>query len=165
MRLNCKMRVPWTAPRDSPAGFETLDVYAGRTDASSGSPIEAAIARWTGSERAPREASAKLHHLRFNKRSTPLVPTVEFRKGTVVTFGPHASAASLEPLSGEQPEQLVEALRNEPPALVARARPTALSQSDRLDDHSACQELEPVREPRTALQSRATPTEGGVSNA
>lgn len=127
--LNAERQIEWAKPTGCPAGFETLEVYAGRSDAAGGSAIELAYAKWLNSERVSRDALAKLHQLRVNKRATPVVLAVELGDGTVVTFGPNASAAPLEPLSAEQAQRLFQAVLDEPTALMARARLAALSQA------------------------------------
>jgi hypothetical protein len=129
MELKAERRIEWAKPTGCPAGFETEEVYAGRSDAAGGSPIELAYARWLSTERVSREALVKLHQLRVNKRATPVVLAVELPDGLVITFGPNASAAPLEPLAAEQAQRLFQAVLDEPTALMARARLAALSQA------------------------------------
>jgi hypothetical protein len=128
LELRSERKVDWVVASGCPKGFEPRQVYAGR-DEGGGSPIEVAVARWQGPERVTREAMAKLHALRVNKRATSVVLAVELDNGTVITFGPNASAAPLEPLEFEQAQRLFQAVLDEPNALLARTRLAALSQA------------------------------------
>lgn len=128
LQLRAEQQVDWATPTGCPKGFETRRVYAGRAEAG-GSPIEIAIANWTGRDKVTREALAKLHTLRVNRRAASVVLAVELDNGTVIIFGPNPSAAPLEPLSTEQAQRLFQAVLDEPTALMARARLAAHSQA------------------------------------
>ncbi len=126
--LRAERKIDWVAPPGCPKGFEPRQVYAGRAEVG-GTPIEVAVAKWAGPDRVTREAMAKLHGLRVNKRAASVVLAVEVDNGTVITFGPNAAAAPLDPLALEQAQRLFQAVLDEPTALMARARLAALSQA------------------------------------
>jgi hypothetical protein len=126
--LRAERKIDWSAPPGCPKGFEPRQVYAGRAEVG-GTPIEVAVAKWTGPDRVTRESMAKLHALRVNKRAASVVLAVEVDNGTVITFGPNAAAAPLDPLALEQAQRLFQAVLDEPTALMARARLAALSQA------------------------------------
>jgi hypothetical protein len=128
MDLRAERKIDWAAPPGCPKGFELRQVYAGRAEVG-GTPIEVAVAKWAGPDRLTREAMAKLHALRVNKRAASVVLAVEVDNGTVITFGPNAAAAPLDPLALEQAQRLFQAVLDEPTALMARARLAALSQA------------------------------------
>lgn len=66
--LRAERKIDWAAPPGCPKGFEPRQVYAGRAEVG-GTPIEVAVAKWAGPDRVTREAMAKLHALRVNKRA------------------------------------------------------------------------------------------------
>ena len=125
--LTSSKKINWTRPDGCPVGFEPEFVVVGNSDAS-GMALEVAVSKWSKNEPPTREALARLHTIRVNKRAQPVVLVIETSSGSIV-FGPNNASAPLGPLPVEQSQRVLQAALDEPTVIAARARLAGLVQS------------------------------------